>query len=108
MKFYWLVYVIVEFINLVSSESNEVCNREERRTIAPEHVLKALGVFIKWSNDCITKVFMWILANLDLISYVVSPWMLSVFWFVFWIFISCMNIYISDREDLVILDFSVL
>jgi len=34
-----------EFINLVSSESNEVCNREEKRTIAPEHVLKALQVF---------------------------------------------------------------
>lgn len=33
-----------EFINLISSESNEVCNREERRTIAPEHVLKALEV----------------------------------------------------------------
>nr|GMC47234.1 protein Dr1 homolog isoform X1 [Ipomoea batatas] len=25
-------------------ESNEVCNKEERRTIAPEHVLKALEV----------------------------------------------------------------
>uniref|UniRef100_A0A803NE45 Transcription factor CBF/NF-Y/archaeal histone domain-containing protein n=1 Tax=Chenopodium quinoa TaxID=63459 RepID=A0A803NE45_CHEQI len=33
-----------EFINLVSSESNDVCNREEKRTIAPEHVLKALEV----------------------------------------------------------------
>ncbi|CAJ2642061.1 unnamed protein product [Trifolium pratense] len=39
-----LIECCVEFINLVSSESNEVCNREERRTIAPEHVLKALGV----------------------------------------------------------------
>ncbi|KAG9160053.1 hypothetical protein Leryth_005782 [Lithospermum erythrorhizon] len=34
----------VEFINLISSESNEVCSREERKTIAPEHVLKALQV----------------------------------------------------------------
>ncbi|XP_028106810.1 protein Dr1 homolog isoform X3 [Camellia sinensis] len=33
-----------EFINLISSESNEVCSREEKRTIAPEHVLKALEV----------------------------------------------------------------
>ncbi|KAK6250149.1 hypothetical protein SCA6_004154 [Theobroma cacao] len=33
-----------EFINLISSESNDVCNREEKRTIAPEHVLKALEV----------------------------------------------------------------
>ncbi|XP_039056275.1 poly [ADP-ribose] polymerase tankyrase-2-like [Hibiscus syriacus] len=27
-----------EFINLISSESNEVCNREDKRTIAPEHI----------------------------------------------------------------------
>ncbi|KAE8706857.1 hypothetical protein F3Y22_tig00110388pilonHSYRG00433 [Hibiscus syriacus] len=26
-----------EFINLISSESNKVCNREDKRTIAPEH-----------------------------------------------------------------------
>ncbi|XP_008787932.1 protein Dr1 homolog [Phoenix dactylifera] len=39
-----LVECCVEFINLVSSESNEVCSREEKRTIAPEHVLKALEV----------------------------------------------------------------
>lgn len=39
-----LVECCVEFINLVSSESNEVCSREEKRTIAPEHVLKALQV----------------------------------------------------------------
>uniref|UniRef100_A0A2P2LKE6 Uncharacterized protein MANES_01G022100 n=1 Tax=Rhizophora mucronata TaxID=61149 RepID=A0A2P2LKE6_RHIMU len=39
-----LIECCVEFINLVSSESNEVCNREEKRTIAPEHVLTALEV----------------------------------------------------------------
>ncbi|KAM0006816.1 putative transcription factor Hap3/NF-YB family [Helianthus debilis subsp. tardiflorus] len=32
------------FINLVSSKSNEVCSKEDRKTIAPEHVLKALQV----------------------------------------------------------------
>lgn len=37
-----LIECCVEFINLISSESNEVCNREDRKTIAPEHVLKAL------------------------------------------------------------------
>lgn len=47
--FYWreicpLFYALAEFINLISSESNEVCSREEKRTIAPEHVLKALQV----------------------------------------------------------------
>ncbi|KAJ1704505.1 hypothetical protein LUZ62_022059 [Rhynchospora pubera] len=39
-----LVECCVEFINLLSSESNEVCNREDKKTIAPEHVLKALEV----------------------------------------------------------------
>ncbi|KAL5725949.1 Down-regulator of transcription 1 [Ranunculus cassubicifolius] len=39
-----IVECCVEFINLVSSESNEVCSKEEKRTIAPEHVLKALEV----------------------------------------------------------------
>ncbi|CAN6584976.1 unnamed protein product [Malus baccata var. baccata] len=38
------VIAFAEFINLISSESNEVCGREEKRTIAPEHVLKALQV----------------------------------------------------------------
>ncbi|XP_010547722.1 PREDICTED: protein Dr1 homolog isoform X2 [Tarenaya hassleriana] len=37
-----LIECCVEFINLVSSESNEVCNREDKRTIAPEHVFRAL------------------------------------------------------------------
>ncbi|CAI9281564.1 unnamed protein product [Lactuca saligna] len=39
-----LIECCVEFINLISSESNEVCSREDKRTIAPEHVLKALEV----------------------------------------------------------------
>ncbi|GAU19024.1 hypothetical protein TSUD_193620 [Trifolium subterraneum] len=39
-----LIECCVEFINLISSESNEVCSREDKRTIAPEHVLKALRV----------------------------------------------------------------
>jgi hypothetical protein len=36
--------VDTEFINLISSESNEICSKEEKRTIAPEHVLRALEV----------------------------------------------------------------
>ncbi|KAH0936672.1 hypothetical protein HID58_004133 [Brassica napus] len=39
-----LIECCVEFINLISSASNEVCNKEDKRTIAPEHVLKALQV----------------------------------------------------------------
>lgn len=45
-----MVLFLAEFINLISSESNEVCNREEKRTIAPEHVLKALEVLIQYYN----------------------------------------------------------
>lgn len=37
-----LVECCVEFINLLSSESNDVCSREEKKTIAPEHVIRAL------------------------------------------------------------------
>lgn len=36
--------VVAEFINLISSESNEICSKEEKRTIAPEHVLRSLEV----------------------------------------------------------------
>ncbi|GAB2269839.1 Down-regulator of transcription 1 [Dionaea muscipula] len=50
-----LIECCVEFINLVSSESNEVCNREEKRTIAPEHVLKALQVL--GFGDYINEVY---------------------------------------------------
>ncbi|KAI9117682.1 hypothetical protein K1719_011848 [Acacia pycnantha] len=50
-----LIECCVEFINLVSSESNEVCNREDRRTIAPEHVLKALQVL--GFSDYIEEVY---------------------------------------------------
>nr|GEV94490.1 protein Dr1 homolog [Tanacetum cinerariifolium] len=35
-----------EFINLISSKSNEVCSREDKRTISLEHVLKALECHI--------------------------------------------------------------
>ncbi|KAL2462975.1 Protein Dr1-like protein [Forsythia ovata] len=48
-----LIECCVEFINLVSSESNEVCNREERKTIAPEHVLKALQTY----GQLLEKIF---------------------------------------------------
>jgi len=34
----------IEFIHLISSEANEICNQEKRRTISAEHILKALEV----------------------------------------------------------------
>merc|ERR1712137_1475003 len=32
----------VEFIHLLSSEANEVCTKDKKKTIAPEHILKSL------------------------------------------------------------------
>eukprot|EP00276_Gloeochaete_wittrockiana_P015775 CAMPEP_0184349934 /NCGR_PEP_ID=MMETSP1089-20130417/37367_1 /TAXON_ID=38269 ORGANISM="Gloeochaete wittrockiana, Strain SAG46.84" /NCGR_SAMPLE_ID=MMETSP1089 /ASSEMBLY_ACC=CAM_ASM_000445 /LENGTH=146 /DNA_ID=CAMNT_0026682455 /DNA_START=20 /DNA_END=460 /DNA_ORIENTATION=- len=32
----------VEFIQLISSEANEMCNKDSKKTIAAEHVIKAL------------------------------------------------------------------
>lgn len=37
-----LIECCVEFIHLVSSEANEVCERNNRKTIGPDHVLEAL------------------------------------------------------------------
>lgn len=53
----FLFLVLQEFINLVSSESNEVCNKEDRRTIAPEHVLKALQVLKSYPLQSSEKEF---------------------------------------------------
>lgn len=38
-----LIGCCVEFIHLLSSEANEVCERAARKTISPEHVLEALN-----------------------------------------------------------------
>lgn len=32
----------VEFIHLISSEANEICEKESKKTIAPEHIIGAL------------------------------------------------------------------
>jgi len=32
----------VEFIHLISSEANEICEQENKKTIAPEHIIAAL------------------------------------------------------------------
>jgi hypothetical protein len=34
----------VEFIHLLSSEANEICEKESKKTIAPEHIISALEV----------------------------------------------------------------
>lgn len=33
-----------EFIHLLSSEANEICEQESKKTIAPEHIIGALKV----------------------------------------------------------------
>lgn len=48
----WLIHLCylrklkspVEFIHLISSEANEICEGESKKTIAPEHIIGALGV----------------------------------------------------------------
>lgn len=37
-----LIECCVEFIHLVSSEANEICERETKKTISADHVVKAL------------------------------------------------------------------
>lgn len=37
-----LIECCVEFVHLISSEANEICEREAKKTISAEHVIKAL------------------------------------------------------------------
>lgn len=39
-----LVDSLAEFIHLISSEANEICEQESKKTIAPEHIISALKV----------------------------------------------------------------
>ena len=39
-----IVECCVEFINLVSSEANEMCSKENKKTIGPEHIVQSLSV----------------------------------------------------------------
>lgn len=36
-----------EFIHLVSSEANDICNKQQKKTISPEHVLGGKVVIIQ-------------------------------------------------------------
>ncbi|CAI9738909.1 protein Dr1-like [Octopus vulgaris] len=44
-----------EFIHLVSSEANEICNKQTKKTISPEHVLAALDSlgFSSYKEDAV-------------------------------------------------------
>ncbi|KII95783.1 hypothetical protein PLICRDRAFT_34730 [Plicaturopsis crispa FD-325 SS-3] len=37
-----IIECCVEFIHLISSEANEICETESKKTIAPEHIIGAL------------------------------------------------------------------
>lgn len=39
-----LSILFAEFIHLISSEANEICEQESKKTIAPEHIINALKV----------------------------------------------------------------
>ncbi len=45
MVFYSLRPLFLEFIHLISSEANEICEQDSKKTIAPEHIIGALKVW---------------------------------------------------------------
>lgn len=54
-----------EFIHLISSESNDICNQQQKKTISAEHVLVALeklgyGDFRKDAEEVRIDGFRWI------------------------------------------------
>lgn len=45
-----------EFIHLLASEANEICEKEMKKTIAAEHVIAALKVRKRWGQRVILDV----------------------------------------------------
>jgi len=39
-----MAHILPEFIHLIASEANEICEKEAKKTIAAEHVITALQV----------------------------------------------------------------
>jgi histone H3/H4 len=37
-------YLQLEFIHMISTEANEICEKEAKKTISPEHIVGALKV----------------------------------------------------------------
>lgn len=44
--------ILAEFIHLISSEANDICEKGAKKTIAPEHVVKALAVSRSHPTNC--------------------------------------------------------
>lgn len=38
--------VPTEFIKMISMQSNEICEKDKKKTIAPEHAIQAISVSI--------------------------------------------------------------
>lgn len=36
--------ILAEFINSISSEAQEICDKDSKKTMSPEHVVEALSV----------------------------------------------------------------
>lgn len=41
-----LVEGCIEFVNMIAAEANSLCSKQNKKTIAPEHVIQALEVHI--------------------------------------------------------------
>ena len=41
----------LEFIHLISSEANEICEQESKKTIAPDHIISALKVCVSFDTE---------------------------------------------------------
>ena len=39
-----------EFIHLLSSEANDICNKQQKKTISPEHILAGMSAYNLWSD----------------------------------------------------------
>ena len=46
------VVILTEFIHLIASEASEISDREQRKTILPEHIIEALTVCLYKSSSC--------------------------------------------------------
>ena len=66
-----IISCIAEFIHLVSSEANEICNRQMKKTILPEHVFQALQVNV--ISDSFNLVLPALLASNGLIDVLKHP-----------------------------------
>jgi len=52
---------LLEFIHLIASQASEISDREQRKTILPEHIIEALTVCkfcSSYSSEYLSKLWM--------------------------------------------------